>query len=236
MKKAKKIIFECEDGLSYEAGLPPIPASKSIPEWYRKMPKYIAGETYELFDGFANQTVKQCTPFLDSMMVGYTYTLNQDVYVSWDHNGDVFFTTKSQRKMTERHIKEQSIGIPIPNEYHNQVMKWINYFTQKTPKGYSLLYTHPLNRFDLPFYTLSGFVDTDTHEIATHFPFLIKKGWTGIIEAGTPLVQFIPIKRESWESEKTLLDRLSVSAKYERQTITAQGSYKKRFWHRKSYK
>ncbi len=39
------------------------------------------------------------------------------------------------------------------------VIKFHNLWTIEAPEGYSLLFTHPVNRFDLPFTTLTGWVD-----------------------------------------------------------------------------
>ena len=79
---------------------------------------------------------------------------------------------------------------------------WSFDFSLKTPKGYSVLFCHPLNRFELPFQTFSGVVETDEYNQGTHFPFYIKKLNVGeiiIIKKGTPIVQIIPFKRENWK-------------------------------------
>jgi hypothetical protein len=115
-------------------------------------------------------------------------------------------------------------------------MKWMNHYTTVLPKGYSLFFTHPSNRFDLPFITMSGFVDTDVHNIAVHLPFLIKKGWSGLIESGTPIAQIIPIKREYWKSDTTFVDEIEKIARYEKHNMKAHYAYKKNIWSRKSYK
>src|SRR5262245_66033952 len=36
------------------------------------------------------------------------------------------------------------------------VIKFNNFWTIESPPGYSLLVTHPVNRYDLPFVTLTG--------------------------------------------------------------------------------
>src|SRR3546814_15744597 len=67
--------------------------------------------------------------------------------------------------------------------------------------GWSLLYTHPLNRFDLPYRTITGLVDNDRyHDVFTHIPAL----WTdpdfvGTLPAGTPIAQSVPIRRPTLE-------------------------------------
>jgi hypothetical protein len=69
------------------------------------------------------------------------------------------------------------------------------------PEGYSALYAHPLNRFELPFVTTSGIVDNDKDHLPGTMPFFFLKGITGILPAGTPYAQIIPFRREHWQSE-----------------------------------
>jgi hypothetical protein len=56
----------------------------------------------------------------------------------------------------------------------------------------------PVMRDDLPFYCIPAIVDTDKHPSPVNFPFFIKKGFEGIIDYNTPIIQMIPFKRESW--------------------------------------
>jgi hypothetical protein len=66
----------------------------------------------------------------------------------------------------------------------------------------------------------------------------IEKGFEGVIKQGTPLIQVIPFKRESWESE-------FISHSEGRDDIEAQrllvrssfkNSYKEKFRQKKEYK
>ena len=71
----------------------------------------------------------------------------------------------------------------------------------ETKPGVSILFTHPMNRPDLPFHTLSGMVDTDGFtELPVHFPAQWKDpGFDGVLKQGTPIVQCIPLRREAAE-------------------------------------
>jgi hypothetical protein len=110
----------------------------------------------------------------------------------------------------------------------------------KAPKGYSILYTHPLNRHDLPFRTFSGVVESDNYDLPVNFPFQLiislKENENLIVPKGTPVVQFIPIKRENWNHEKIVEQNL-----YKRQKAsnlingTLVNAYKKLFWVKKTY-
>ncbi|MGY4450794.1 hypothetical protein ACVWZR_005454 [Bradyrhizobium sp. i1.3.1] len=75
-----------------------------------------------------------------------------------------------------------------------------NLWTIEAPEGYSLFFTHPVNRFDLPFITLSGLVDCDRYRDSwIHFPaHWHNTGFRGVLPKGTPIAQCIPVKREDW--------------------------------------
>jgi hypothetical protein len=105
----------------------------------------------------------------------------------------------------------------------------------KTPKGYSTFFVHPVNRLDLPFHSFSGLVDTDKFPVEVNFPFLIKKDFVGIIPAGTPIAQAIPVKRESWTSEIDPSSSYELPAFVHTMHNPPFNFYKKHFWTRKKY-
>jgi hypothetical protein len=115
------------------------------------------------------------------------------------------------------------------------VAKWHNDFLIKTPKGFSVLFTHPLNRLDLPFFTLSGLVDCDKYNSPIHFPFLLKRGFEGIIESGTPIAQIVPVKRELWKSKKYLFNSDKIYQNQRTFLRTFSDYYKKKVWIKKNY-
>lgn len=198
----------------------PAPAYKVIPEWYRS--------TKTTIDGI--ETIKRCVPFLDSMTAGYTLTLPADIMFNKGTVQDI-----SVNGIIDYHADSQMGNLKIPSEYYKTVYKWINSFIMKTPKGYSTFFMHPVNRVDLPFYSFSGLVDTDKFPVEVNFPFLIKKDFVGIIPAGTPIAQAVPIKREDWTSS------IDASSEYERPAFTHTmhnppfNFYKRHFWTRKKY-
>jgi hypothetical protein len=108
------------------------------------------------------------------------------------------------------------------------------------PEGYSALYTHPLNRFELPFLTTNGIVDNDKDTIPGTMPFFIQKGVNGILPAGTPFAQIIPFKREHWEAEiDTSLTLDDMNAKNKANSARFRkpdgGVYLKEVWERRKY-
>ena len=219
------------------AGIPPTPAAKHLPEWYKKISPYVDNEkklSFPVDKGTHNTTIKRCVPFLDAMSAGYTFVLDDDVYVE-QVNNEPFIRWKSDQQMITWHSYDQFEGFPIPNGYHYMIAKWHNDYILETPPGHSMLFTHPINRFDLPFQTITGFVDTDKYVLPVQFPFFLKKGFEGIIESGTPVAQMIPVKRDSWESDLKKYDKNDSYKRKRKIDRTFAGSYKINFWSRKNY-
>jgi hypothetical protein len=215
----------------------PKTAKSQLPEWYKKMPTYTDGQKTLEFPidwDTHNHTMKRCMPFLDAMTAGYTLSLDEDVFVKQTEQGPLF-RWKSKETMVTLHSLNQFEGLVIPDNFHYMVAKWHNDWQIVSPPGYSLLFVHPINRFDLPFQTLTGIVDCDNYEIPVQFPFFLRNGFEGIIEAGTPVVQLIPIKRENWKTKKEPYNEQDVKTKFRRFQRTFADSYKKNFWVRKEY-
>jgi hypothetical protein len=125
--------------------------------------------------------------------------------------------------------------LPVPAGHANQHFAWHNIYQIKLPKGYSLLLTHPFNRFDLPFTTLTGIADADYGMQQGNVPFFIKEDFEGIIPAGTPMFQILPFKREDWKSSKNEnLNDLDREHSFNNMRKIS-GFYKDNFWNRKKY-
>jgi hypothetical protein len=207
-----------------------------IPSWYKKIPLYAGGETkIKLQNSSPNTSIKACSPFLDAISSGYYLCLESDVLVSWE-DGQPLFKWRTVSPIVESHHPDQHAGFPISEEYFNQGFKWVNEFFIELPDGYSMFFMHPSNRLDLPFFSLSGFVDLDIYPGVVHFPFVIKNGFSGVIEKGTPLIQMIPVKRDSWESTSLPYSKeegLKRDHKFASKIIR---SYKNQFWQKKEYR
>jgi len=176
----------------------PVPASKIIPEWYKKLDSYVGGEKKPLGDGArAPSTIKKCMPFFDAMSAGYKILSPCDVYVRQKDGQPEFEWTAFN--MIKFHPIVQAPSLPQNKVHGVAIPKWNNPWSIKTPRGYSVLVIHPFNH-DLPFTILPGIIDTDTFNVPIAFPFTLNEpNFEGMIPAGTPIAQIIPFKRESWE-------------------------------------
>lgn len=220
----------------------PTPASRNTPEWYRKLNKYVVPEVkcsrYPDKDATPNNTnftAKACKPLLDSFMTGYMVTLPTDVTAVRDEAYEARMIWDSNTNMIETHAVSQLDGLQAPEEYESAPYKWNFHWAIKVPEGYSLIYTHPFNRIELPFYTMTGVVEADTYGVPVNLPFFLKKNFVGLIPKGTPVAQLIPIKREEWEHHVGTLSDYNVF-EAEAMKLYMGGGYKKMYWSPKKYR
>lgn len=224
----KKIEFYPIQGFE-ELAIPPEPAKKNIPDWYRKMPSDIEPEK-----SVRNSTSKRCMPLMDSLTAGYYFFSYADISVSVEH-GCSKIEWMHETEVISEHSRQQVPGMPLPNGfYKDEAFKWFNPVVMKTPPGYSTLFVTPTLKHELPFWCFPAIVDTDKYNAAIHFPFLIRKNWKGIIRRETPIIQAIPFRRENWESEwvnksKDNNSQISFIKTY------LNSAYKKNWWVKKSW-
>lgn len=226
-------------GLSNHPTLPiPKPASQHVPEWYAKSERWVGNNNEpQLINGGANHGLKLCVPFLDAMTSGYMVELHTDMTVTYNEEADdVNIEWISVPTPLVRRDPALGEKIPRPEGHLNTHFAWVGQWGIEVPKGWSILLTHPFNRYDLPFTTLTGLMDSDNSVNAGNIPFFMKRNFTGVIPAGTPIAQLIPIKREDWVSELgTEEDKKKANQQSFDSRRVFHGFYKKNLWVRKKY-
>ena len=228
----KKSILEYEPGLEIYPDVM-TPAKKHIPEWYKKIPKWENNEIFTVETGL-QKTIKQCIPFLDSLTTGYMITLPYDIYIK-NNMGTPFVTWNDAELAPKWRNRVADLNL-VPMGHYPVEYTWQPAVAFTVPIGYSMLFTHPLNRYDLPFTTLSGIIDGGL--IMNHkgnVPFYVKKDFEGIIPQGTPIIQIIPFMQQSWSSKITKGLVKSGLIHNAKSTSVLSGWYKKTFWTRKKY-
>jgi hypothetical protein len=180
-------------------GREPYPASKILPEWYKSLPSYVGGKKIPDPTNQTSGTIKRCMPVFDAMTAGYIIPTYVDLYVSKTGAGEIKIQAPSLNPLNFHDII-QAPTYPGVTDQVKQISKWMNPWSISTPKDYSCLFVSPMHHENSFFDILPGVVDTDTYTAPVNFPFLFSDpNFIGLIPAGTPLVQVIPFKRESWE-------------------------------------
>ena len=241
----KEILFKPMSEYSNSVESIPLPATNHIPAWYRSQKLFSNGEN-EWFKANKKDpsfvgTYKLCVPVVDSISAGYIVSTSADIVVenmSVDGYSPKFsWKTSNQLVDTPDGLEHKSFGnYPIPDGYSGFLTRWVLDWQIITPPGYSLWITHPSHRFDLPFLSVNGFVDTDKHPSPLKIPFFLKYGFEGIIPSGTPMIQVIPIKRDNWVSKKTNYVEKYAMVAYNLIAEKVVRSYKIKYWSKKSYK
>jgi len=230
----------------------PIPAKLNIPDWYKKLEHTVL-----------NKTVKGCMPFLDSLTAGYLLKMPQDFYVR--HNvdnenkkGEKFkdsfqtFGLYDQSQLLsakflnlnsgfDNHPIKQLEGSPLIEKNKNlPFYKILNPWKIKTPKGYSCLFVPPLNNADDRFSIIPGIVDTDTFPNEINFPIIINGDKYTILEdtikKGTPYVQVIPFKRDTWKMILKVRDQKELQNSKLFYGLKIINIYKDKYWNKKLWK
>ena len=230
----------------------PTPIKLNIPEWYKKLEHTVL-----------NKTVKGCIPFLDTLTSGYLLKMPQDFYIR--HNVDnqnekeekfkdsfqTFGLHDMQHLLLAKSINlnsgvdihpiKQVEGSPLIEKNKNlPFYKILNPWKIKTPRGYSCLFVPPLNNSDDRFSIIPGIVDTDTYPNEINFPMVINGDkypvLKDIIKKGTPYVQIIPFKRESWKMIITSRKQKEIQNSKLFYGLKLLNIYKNKYWKKKSWK
>jgi hypothetical protein len=230
----------------------PTPAKFNIPEWYKNL-------EHTIF----KKTVKGCMPFLDTLTSGYLLKMPQDFNVrhnteNKNEKGEIFkdsfqtFGLHDQSQLLhakginlnsslDYHLIKQLEGSPLIEKNKNlPFYKIMNPWKIKTPKGYSCLFVPPLNNSDDRFSIIPGIVDTDTFPNEINFPIVINGDKYPILETtikkGTPYVQIIPIKRDSWKMIVKSRAQKEIQNSRLFYGLKLLNIYKEKYWNKKSWK
>jgi len=230
----------------------PTPIKLNIPEWFKKLEHTVL-----------DKTVKGCMPFLDTLTSGYLLKMPQDFHVV--HNIDVknekgetikdsfqLFGLHDQKDILyaknlnlnsgiDVHPPKQLEGSPLIKKNKNfPFYKMLNPWKITTPTGYSCLFVPPLNNSDDRFSIIPGIVDTDTFPNEINFPIVINGDKYPILETlikkGTPYVQIIPFKRDSWKMNIKSRSQKEIQKARIFYGLKILNTYKDKFWNKKSWK
>jgi len=215
----------------------PKPAKEYVPQWYKDANSYLSldGKKEPSLEPGPSTTIKRCMPVWDMMTAGYILETPYDIYIrqtpegpyfQWGFHETLAFQSFQQ---FQNHPYSRDINYAV-----RIVIPW----SIKTPKGWSIMVMEPQHHELGPITCVSAIVDTDDYSLPFNmFLKLRDSNFEGMIPAGTPFLQIIPFKRDSWvsslggkkEREKHVLDK----NKFNRLMFD---HYKKLWWKKKEYK
>jgi len=227
-----RMIFRCDPALADQLP-PPVPARGQLPDWLRAMPANAHSDIH----GRDIRTVKQCPPFVDAMAYGVMILLPCDVRMdhgslSWAWDVPEPATSGHPRAPLSFHVPAQLIGTPFASA-GQAAIKFNSFWTIELEPGWSLFATHPVNRWDLPFRTITGLVDADRfHDGGINFPALwTEPEFSGVLPKGTPVAQCFAVPRAAPELVFESFDEAhqAAYAKTVSDVLAAPNVYRKRF-------
>tara|TARA_R100000664_G_C2753672_1_gene141109 strand:+ start:724 stop:1410 length:687 start_codon:yes stop_codon:yes gene_type:complete len=225
----KKIKFVATNKNYLDIWPHPKPASRFIPEEYKKLPRFKNSNLHA-------PTVKTCVPFLDSLTAGYIIPFDQDYLV--DPVETDFTVVPANKEQNDFGFHGQT---QLPKEWQKisgeNAGKFMNKWLIKTPPGYSCLFIKPMNRIEERFDIISGIVDTDTYINTINFPFILRKrDKQFLIKKGEPMIQVIPFKRDSWKMWAGFYFEKAHAKVLALLQSEWMDRYKKMFWSKKIFK
>lgn len=232
----------------------PVPAKLNIPEWYKNLEHTLL-----------KKTAKGCMPFLDTLTAGYILKMPQDFAIkhnvdSKDNKGNNIKDSFQQPALEDEksqllcakyinlnafalaiHPTFQLEGSPLVEKNKNLPFhKILNPWRIKTPTGFSCLFVPPLNNSDDRFSIIPGIVDTDSFNLEINFPIVINGDKYPVLETvikkGTPYVQIIPFKRDSWKMKFTSVKQKEIQNSSIFYNLTFLNKYKQKYWNKKTWK
>lgn len=236
MKKKNIITFIPKDEFAIEYTDSPEPMSKNFPAWWRKQEPYTGGEK-RIVKGQYNETVKKCPGILDLLVTGYLLKTPCDIFIDTTGESLKFEVHDLHSQSVTMHSREQVGGWDFDRDiWVDDIFRIHPMWVITTEKGYSTLFIHPSFHNNLPFEIVPAIIDTDMYPSDGPFSLRVKKGFKGVIEAGTPLVQCIPYRREEFEAKILEKPDLKVlTSLQQRLRHKFGGAYKKIMWEKKVF-
>ena len=190
----------------------PVLAKNIVPEWWKSI------KVAELNKGQVQQTIRACPAMDDWLKSGWIITANRDIEVingtnpeddgettkvaAFDPSGQDYHSRSHPTTQFADAFEYLGKGSQIKDAF-----KMRNAWNVKTPPGYSCFYLDPFLFQNKYFATWQGIIDTDTFNVGmdnAQIIFYPKVDHSFVIKAGTPLVQIIPFKRETWNATYTV--------------------------------
>lgn len=188
----------------------PVLAKSVLPEWWKKLKVWELAPTGT---GYKSQSLRACPAMNDWLGMGWYILANRDIEVVPNADREADGKTPSISWQTNEPSGPGSPAHPSTqvqqlysygrNGESNDAFKFKMPWNVSTPMGYSVLYLDPFLFGSEHFTAWHGVIDSDTFNTNSDtsqvimYP-LSKK--TFVIKKGTPIVQVVPFKRETWSS------------------------------------
>ena len=156
----------------------PKKGKNQVPKWFASADKYWRDENRKTLQhewGAEILGFKSCPALLDIFLQGYYLTTPCDImfYKDPEHNLPVAKTEPGYEMFIGARGAMQ--GFAVPYGYQEHHFHWYPNWGVRLEKGYSAMFVSPINRYDLPFISTAGIIDSDMLEIPGLVPFFLRE-------------------------------------------------------------
>jgi hypothetical protein len=195
---------------------PPVPASKVLPEWFKKMAPSIElppgsssfpfGVSKALKLSNVNATIRRCPGVISYLSEGYIIPLWSDFLVQI-RGKTVYCAGSNELAKASPHSKDMQYStMPLPEGYLPDSVKFLNPWKVKTPPGWSVLLSQPFYHFEQRFTAVPGVVDSDVYHHIHVNTFFRKGDLDHQLKMGMPFVHIMPFQRNALEPEVRVMN------------------------------
>jgi hypothetical protein len=190
---------------------PPIPARKALPEWFKQMSPSIElppgtsrfpfGISKALKLSNVNATIRRCPGIISYFSEGYLVPLWSDFLVQI-RGKTVYCAGSNELGKASPHSKEMQYNtMPLPDDYLEDSVKFLNPWKVRTPPGWSVLVSQPFYHFEQRFTALTGVIDSDVYHHLHVNTFFRKGDRDHQLKMGMPFLHVMPFERKDLELE-----------------------------------
>jgi|GEM_PF-2729388 len=210
---------------------PPVAARKALPDWFKQMSPSIElppgssrfpfGISKALRLSNVNATIRRCPGVISYLSEGYLIPLWSDFLVQI-RGKTVYCAGSNELAKASPHSKEMQYNtMPLPDDYLEDSVKFLNPWKVRTPPGWSVLLSQPFFHFEQRFTAVSGVVDSDVYHHIHINTFFRKGDKDHQLKMGMPFIHVLPFQRNALEPEvramteadKKRMSRLDFKAK-----------------------
>jgi|TARA_B100000902_G_C27321539_1_gene925028 hypothetical protein len=212
MTKPEPVIFFETERWAVRKHAPIEPAGKFKPDVWKRMPAYVNKQKHK---ADSDQTVKGCPGIKDFMETGFVIPAWCDMEITPSECGNFVNTRYSDSSYNDAHHPPDQVSVPgaeILTKFGVRASVKLDCPWKIWSKpNWSVLYQPMFYHEDRNYEAIPGIIDHDLGALISPVNIMLKEIKPTFIKMGEPLVQLIPIKRETVVARSGDLSETSVN-------------------------
>ena len=212
MTNPEPVIFFETERWAVRKHAPIEPAGKFKPDVWKRMPAYVNKQKHK---ADSDQTVKGCPGIKDFMETGFVIPAWCDMEITPSECGNFVNTRYSDSSYNDAHHPPDQVSVPgaeILTKFGVRASVKLDCPWKIWSKpNWSVLYQPMFYHEDRNYEAIPGIIDHDLGALISPINIMLKEIKPTFIKMGEPLVQLIPIKRETVVARSGDLSETSVN-------------------------